>query len=310
MENEPVKVKMQLHAARPSIQGAAPACPAAQAAVEAVEARWRAEDKKAKAGRRKKGCVGCLSWLFLLLVAAGVAWYFLGEKYLPPEYAFPQVWQKVKDWWGPPPPPPVQKDPVDEKTAAERAKVRDFVSQLEALCEKFPPRHAEAIGIKAGDWQVGQKMLNEIVSADNWYFKANTKLEEMEAQNEKLQKLRLEERSAKRRQYAAQYRPELINRQRNEIERKLADCKRIRAQVTQRAIRAVKVASSQWTGPESRKDAARLLRRLDVLAKQFKDKKVTVENHHEGVTVDSRNQKLETIKQKLENINQQLETRN
>ena len=272
MENEPVKVKMQLHAARPSVQGAAPARPAAQAAIEAVEARWRAEDKKVKSEQRKKRFVGCLSWLFLLLVAVGAAWYFLGEKYLPPEYAFPQVWQKVKDWLDPPP-PPVQKDPVDERTATERARVRDFVSQLEALCEDFPPRHVEAIGIKSGDWQVGQKMLNEIVSVDNWYFKANSKLEEMEAQNEKLQKLRTEERNAKQRRYAAQYRPELINRQRNEIERKLADCKRIRVQVTQRAIQAIKAASSQWTGPESRKDAARLLKRLDDLATKFKDKK-------------------------------------
>ena len=274
MENEPVKVKMQLRAARPSIQGAAPAGPAAQAAVEAVEARWRAEDKKVKSERRKKRFVGCLSWLVLLLAAAGAAWYFLGEKYLPPEYAFPQVWQKVKDWWEPPPPPPpVQKDPADERTAAERANVRDFVVQLEKLCESFPPRQAEAIAIKADAWQVGQSMLNEIVSADNWYFKANEKLAEMEDQNEKLQKLRTEETAARRRKYAAQYRPELINRQRNEVERKLADCKRIRAQVVQRASKAVKAASSQWTGPESRRDAAQLLKRLDELAKKFKDKK-------------------------------------
>ena len=39
MENEPVKVKMQLRAARPSVQGAAPASPSAAAAVEAVEER-------------------------------------------------------------------------------------------------------------------------------------------------------------------------------------------------------------------------------------------------------------------------------
>jgi len=272
MENEPIKIKMQLHAARPSIQGADSARPAAQAAVEAVEARWRAEDKKVKSEQRKKRFVGCLSWLFLLLAAVGVAWYFLGEKYLPPEYAFPQVWQKVKDWWEAPP-PPVQKDPADERTAAERANVRDFVLQLEKLCESFPPRQAEAIAIKADAWQVGQSMLNEIVSADNWYFKANEKLAEMEDQNEKLQKLRKEETAAKRRKYAAQYRPELVNRQRNEVERKLEDCKRVRAQVARRAIKAVKTTSSQWTGPESRKDAARLLKRLDALAQQFKDVK-------------------------------------
>ena len=97
MENEPVKVKMQLHAARPSIQGVAPARPAAQAAVEAVEARWRAEDKKVKSEQRKKRFVGCLSWLFLLLVAASAAWYFAGEKFLPSDYTFPKVWERIKN---------------------------------------------------------------------------------------------------------------------------------------------------------------------------------------------------------------------
>ena len=97
MENEPVKVKMQLRAARPSIQGAEPARPAAQAAVEAVEARWRAEDKKVKSEERKKRFVGCLSWLFLLLVAASAAWYFAGEKFLPSDYTFPKVWERIKN---------------------------------------------------------------------------------------------------------------------------------------------------------------------------------------------------------------------
>ncbi len=103
--NGPVKIKMKLHAARPSIQGAAPTRPAAQAAIEAVEARWRTEDKKVKSDRRKKRFTGCLSWFFILLVAAGAAWYFLGPKYLPAEYTFPQVWQRVQQLWNPPPPP-------------------------------------------------------------------------------------------------------------------------------------------------------------------------------------------------------------
>ena len=96
MAEEPVKIKMTLHAARPSIQGAAPPPPSAQAAIDAVEARWRAEDRKAKKERRKKGLVGCLSWLVIILAVAGAAWYFLGEKYLPAEYAFPTVWQKLQ----------------------------------------------------------------------------------------------------------------------------------------------------------------------------------------------------------------------
>ena len=280
MENEPVKVKMQLRAARPSIQGAEPARPAAQAAVEAVEARWRAEDKKVKSEQRKKRFVGCLSWLFLLLVAAGAAWYFLGEKYLPQEYTFPKVWERIKNG-GKPSAPPSQNsqddiapvDPADERTAAARAKIKDFVAQLEKLCTSDLPKRSGAIAIKTDAWAIGQAMLNEIVSADNWYFKTREKLAEMEAQNEKLQKLRTEERGAQRRQYVNQYRPEAINRQRNEVERKLTDCKNIRVQVIQRAIKAVKTTSAQWTGPESRKDAARLLKRLDALAQQFKDVK-------------------------------------
>lgn len=272
--SDPVKVKMQLRAARPSIQGAAPASPSATAAVEAVEARWRAEDEKAKSERRKKRFVGCLSWLFLLLVALGVAWYFLGEKYLPAEYTFPKALEQIKNGGKPPTPPPQDDiapvDPADERTIAARAKIKDFVAQLEKLCTSDLPKRSGAIAIKTDAWATGQAMLNEIVSADNWYFKMRDKLAEMEAQNEKAQKLRTEERGARKGEYANQYRPEAINRQQNEVERKLESCKRIRVQVVQRAIKAIKSASAKWTGPESRKDAARLLTRLDNLDKKLK----------------------------------------
>ena len=294
MENEHVKVKMQLRAARPSIQGAAPAGPAAQAAVEAVEARWRAEDKKIKSENRKKRFVGCLSWLFLLLVAAGAAWYFLGEKYLPAEYTFPRVREVVMEtilgWLNPPPvgsprPQPQPKeelkpaetvklvDPADSKTAAIRSSINAFVNQLETLCRMELEKAQEVAPVQLDAWPVGRGMLNEILSADRWYFQTREKLTETEARNEKSQKLRTEERSARKGGYVNQYRPEEINRQRNEIERKLADCKRIRVQVAQRAGKAVKAASSQWAGPESRRDAAQLLKRLDELAKKLKDKK-------------------------------------
>ena len=294
--SDPVKIKMQLHAARPSIQGAAPARPAAQAAVEAVEARWRAEDKKVKSEQRKKRFVGCLSWLFLLLVAAGAGWYFLGEKYLPPQYTFPRVrevvMEKVMEWLNPPPLGPTRPQPqaelkpvrepeeeptpvdaADSETAAVRSKIKTFVSQLETLCKMDIEKAQQVSNIQLGTWPVGKGMFNEILSADRWYFKAREKLGEMESQNEKVQKLRTEDRSARKGYYANQYRPHEINRQRNEVERKLESCKLIRAQAIERASKAIKAASSQWTGPESRKDVAQLLKRLDILATQFKDKK-------------------------------------
>ena len=275
MENEPVKVKMQLHAARPSIQGAAPARPAAQAAVEAVEARWRAEDKKVKSERRKKGCVGCLSWLFLLLVAVGTAWYFLGEKYLPSEYTFPKVWEQIKNWWSQPASkvplkekiPLVPVNPADAKTASERARMKEFLKQLEMLCSSSFPTRTEAIGIKTDACPIGQAMLNEIVSADNWYFKAQKKVAEMEVNNEWEDKRKREEIGTRQ---TGRYRAELLQRQKNSVDKSLEDCTRIRIQVAQRAIKAIKAASSQWTGPKSRSDVAQFLNRLDKLAKQLK----------------------------------------
>ena len=287
MENEPVKVKMQQRAARPSVQGAAPASPSAAAAVEAVEARWRAEDKKVKSERRKKRFVGCLSWLVLLLVAVGVAWYFLGEKYLPSEYTFPKVQEVVTEtvtqWCNPSssgpqtqPQPKAELTPVDaadSETTAIRSKIKTFVGQLETLCRMDLEKAQQVSNIQLDAWPVGKGMLNEILSADRWYFKAREKLGEMEAQNEKNQKLRAEERSSRGGGYVNQYRPETINRQRNEVERKLESSRLIRTQVIERAIKAIKAASSQWTGPESRKDAAQLLKRLDALDRQFKDKK-------------------------------------
>ena len=117
MDREPVKVKMTLRRAQPSVQGAT-TTPAAAAAVEAVEARWRAEEKKEKSEKRKKRFTGCLSWIVILVAAAGAAWYFLGEKYLPPEYTFPAVWQKIKEWQSQPSSRPEKPNPVDIKTAS------------------------------------------------------------------------------------------------------------------------------------------------------------------------------------------------
>ncbi len=279
MSEEPVKVKMQLHAARPSIQCAATPTSAASAAVAAVEARWRAEDKKERAERFRRRASGCLAWLFILVVVGGGAWYFTGDKFLPSDYTFQSVLARVKDLLGY---EPVKKDesvkkdgsvkkedPADVKTAAERTRIKNFVSQLERLCASDLKDKKEPIVVDVEAWSVGKAMLNEIVSADSWYFKARQKLAEVEEHNTQLGKLRKEEPSAKKRQYASQYKEEMLYRQKNMIDKKLDDCKRVRAQVAQRAIKAVKAAASQWTGPVSRKDAAQFVSRLETLSKKF-----------------------------------------
>lgn len=273
MSEEPVKVKMQLHAARPSIQGSATPTPAASAAVEAVEARWRAEDKKKRAERFRRRAVGCLAWLFILVVVGGGTWHFTGDKFLPSDYTFQSVLARVKDLLGyesEKKDETVEKeDPADVKTATERARMKNFVSQLERLCASDLKDRKEAIDVDVEAWSVGKAMLNEIVSADRWYFKARQKLAEMEEHNKQLDKQRAENTGAKNRTFVGQYKDEMLQRQKNIIDKQLDDCKRVRVQVAQRAIKAVKAASLQWTGPVSRNDAAQLVSRLETLSKKL-----------------------------------------
>ncbi len=284
MENEPVKIKMKLHAARPSVQGAAPTLPAAAAAIEAVEARWKAEDKKIRAERFKKRVKGCLSWVFILLVAVGAVWYFAGDKFLPQEYTFnqvwpkaEQVWDKIKALWSSKPPTPApapepKEDPTDIATATERTAVKEFVAQLETLCTSDLPTVPRSVSIGSRSWDVGQAMLNDIVSADNWYVKAKQRLDEMNAQNESLGNRRKEESGAKGRQYASQYSKHDIERQRNAVATKGRDCQNVRTKAVQRAIKAVKTVSAKWTGPKGRKDATQLLEKVKkIKVKEFKD---------------------------------------
>ena len=270
MSDEPVKVKMQLHAARPSIQGAVASTPAVAAAVEAVEARWRVEDKKERAALFRKRISSCLAWLFLLLVALLGIWYFAGDNFLPPEYTFKRARTRIKVLLGQNQEDESmkQEDPADVQTAAERAQMANFVSQLERLCASGLQNRNEPIKVKVDAWLAGKAMLNEIVSADNWYFKARQKLAEMEGRNKQLDKQRAEETNAKSRRFANQYNAEMLQQQKNIIDKKLDDCKRVRVQVVQRAIKAVKSASVRWTGPVSRNDVAQLLVRLEKLAKK------------------------------------------
>ena len=105
MENEPVKVKMTLHAARPTVGGTSSSPSPAASVVESVEARLRKESEERAAhkenngGSRRKLATGCLAWLVLLFAVVGGIWYFAGEKFLLPEYTFPRVWQQIQQLW-------------------------------------------------------------------------------------------------------------------------------------------------------------------------------------------------------------------
>ena len=265
---EPVKIKMTLHAARPSVQGAAPPRPAAQAAVEAVEARWRAEDRKVKTERRKKRFVGCLSWFFILLAAAGAAWYFLGPKYLPAEYTFPQVWPKVQELWGGTTSGNDAPHPADAVLAGQRARLGGFVDLLDKACQTAPPIQSVA-GLEGQMKQSsGRKILSAIVSADAVYAQAQKRFADMNAKNENLASKPGEENRHHINQYSAQ---DLL-RQQNRVEELGLECLAVRKKAVKRAYEAVVSATAKWTGPESKRDAARVKARLEALARKLAGK--------------------------------------
>ena len=105
MAEEPVKVKMTLHAAKPTAGGSSSSPSLAAAAVESVEARFRKESEERAASKESSGnnrsqfITGCLTRIVLVLAVVGGIWYFFGEKFLLPEYTFPRVWQQVQQLW-------------------------------------------------------------------------------------------------------------------------------------------------------------------------------------------------------------------
>ena len=102
MSDEPVKVKMTLHAARPTVGGASSSPSPAAAVAESVEARVKQESEERAAKEEnasspcRKQATGCLVRVALVLVLVGCVWYFFGEKFLLPQYTFPQVWQQLQ----------------------------------------------------------------------------------------------------------------------------------------------------------------------------------------------------------------------
>ena len=257
----PVKIKMTLHAARPSIQGAAAPRPVAQAAIEAVEARWREEDRKAKKSRRKKRFVGCLSWLVILLAVAGAAWYFLGPKYLPAEYTFPQVWQKVQELLH----PSARPHPADAVLAGQRERVGEFIGVLEKSCRTVPPLQNVA-GLEARmKRSTGHRILEPVIAADAAYAQAQKRFADMNAQNAKLAEKPKSSDASHR--YVDQYSAKDLIRQQNRVEELGLECIAARKKAVKRAAEAVMSAVDKWTGPESKRDAARFKARLIALAK-------------------------------------------
>ena len=102
MSDEPVKVKMTLHAAIPTVGGSSSSPSPAASVAESVEARVKkeSEERAAKKENASSPCqklaAGCLVRVALVLVLVGCVWYFFGEKFLLPQYTFPQVWQQLQ----------------------------------------------------------------------------------------------------------------------------------------------------------------------------------------------------------------------
>ena len=278
-ETEPVKIKMTLHRAQPSIQGAAEVRPAAAAAIEAVEARWRAEDAKMQSERARSALKGFLSWCFILLVVLGSVWFFFGESYLPARYAYPNVKRNVlalwEQWFGEPQPPQVEpkKDPIDVATAAQRRSLKAVADLLEKVCTAEPPLQDDydlnkrVVGTDMPD------LFREIVNADTFYKKAVKLLADMENSHEKQERLdKLATSSISRVSSRGRINSKLddLAHQRERIVQNKESCAAIRIRTVARLQDAVQKQSVRWTGPESKKDATALQDKLARMLHKYK----------------------------------------
>lgn len=240
--------------------------------------------KRARAERRRKLTLTTLGLLLFGLVAT---WFLWGERFLPAEYTFPNLWQRIRQVWNSPPPapptppppspPPVppalpEVHPADKATASERANIKAFLALLEKACTVKPPLQAVEGLEKRMQKAVGSRILQGLIFADSAYAKAQKKLEDMNARNEKLHKKRGEELAAPHRRYINEYSAKELTRQQNRIEELETASKKSRADAVKRAIEAVKTTTAKWTGPESKRDAAQFKSRLDALAKKLNDK--------------------------------------
>lgn len=264
--NEPVRVKMTLRRAQPSIQGAAEVRPAAAAAVEAVEARWREEDAKVQRARTRSALKGFLSWYFILLVVLGAVWFFFGESYLPARYTYPNVKRNVlalwEQWFGEPQVEP-KKDPVDVATAAQRRSLKAAAELLKKVCTTEPPLQDDYDLNKAVANTDRPTLFRDVVNADMLYKKAVKALADMEKHNEKMQRPGnvIGGRSGSRGRVEVKTDKEFAVQQ-ERVARNMEACAVARVRTMERLLETIKKQSAQWTGPESRKDAEWLQDRL------------------------------------------------
>ena len=270
--NEPVKVKMTLRRAQLSVQGAEESRPATAAAVEAVEARWRAEDARQRAESRRRAVGAFCSWCLILLVPLGAAWFFLGEKLLPSDCAYPAVRDKVLALWnrhfGPPPPVP-NVDPADLATEDARKALKNFVEVMFVVLDQPPPVQA-AHGLEQKmRGSAGHRIFESVLSADAAYAKAVEKLEAMRSKNRALD----ERRAGKfgneaNRVFIEQYSARDLAAQEANVRRYESACAEARSRALARALETVKTTTAKWRGPVSRQTASDLVARLSAARAQ------------------------------------------
>lgn len=268
--NSKVKVKMTLKHADVKVNDEA-SRPAAAAAVEAVEARWREEDRKRRSASRVKAIKGFFSWMFLLVVIPGAAWYFFGDRVLPAEWTFPQVYERVAGMWpdgGSAKGADDQRtgeDPADAATAARRASLRTMIEDLEDVCMKEPPVQGLPGAAEKLRSSSDRDVFEPIVAADGHYRDACALVAKMEAKNEKLALRRTTGSSSGNRKFIDQHSDQDIARGRVKVNEALAACAVARLRSVKMAYSAVRKASATWTGPESRAEVAVMRNRLEKL---------------------------------------------
>ncbi len=225
--------------------------------------------QRVRAERRSKLV---LTTFCLLLFGLVATWFLWGERFLPAEYTSPNLWQRVQQVWNPPPPAPPEVHPADKATAAERANIKAFLALLEKACTVKPPLQAVEGLEKRMQKVAGNRMLRTLVSADSAYAKAQKKLEDMNANNEKMAAKHAEDKNVTSHRYINEYSAQDMARQQNRVAELEPACMKARTVAVKRAIEAVKSTTAKWNGPESKSDAARFKSRLDALAKKLSDK--------------------------------------
>lgn len=247
---------------RANVNGETPR-PASAAAVEAVEARWRDEERKRRSAERAKTFKGCLSWLFLLLVIPGIAWYFAGEKVLPPKWTFPQVYERFVHplIGGGAAKEEAKEDPADVATQEKRASIKAMIKLLEEICLEVPPVQSKKGMVERIKASVGYRTLEPVVIVDARCQDSMATVAKLEAKSAKI----AARPEAKNRKFIDQVSEKDLAHKRSKVQEALAQCALARLKCLERTHFSLKSVSEKWTGPESRADAANMLVQLEAI---------------------------------------------